>query len=201
MTGRTHFVVGETAALLLSSPGDWKELTLCVGAAAIGSSICDIDVSTSKSHRYLTRVLLLTAAVAALMIVAEWYGHLGILALLQQQVVLWHALVGCGVFLAICAIGMHCPHRTLMHSLPGWFLLCGILRWAMPPLAAGFAISMMTHILLDLLNYKGIHLLYPVPGRYSLDLCPADGKADRMFFRVGTILLPVALLLRGILWM
>ena len=192
MTGRTHFVVGETAALLLTHPNNWKELTLCLGAAAIGASICDIDVSTSKSHQSLKRILLVTAIVAAMVLGMEYFGHIGIIPFLQSRVVLWQALLGGGLFLAVCFVGMHCPHRTFMHSVPGWLLLCGILQWAAPPLVAGFSIAMLSHILLDLFNYKAVHLLYPLDWRFSLDLCPADGKVDHLIFRVGSLLWPVA---------
>lgn len=196
MTGRTHFVVGETAALLLTHPNNWKELTLCLGAAAIGASISDIDVSTSKSHQSLTRVLVIAVLATAMVLGAEHVWHIGVIPLLQSQVALWKALMGGAVFLAVCFVGMLCPHRTFMHSLPGVILLCGILQWALSPLVPGFAVSMVFHILLDLLNYKAVRLLYPLEWGVSLDLCTADGKVDRVIFQVGSILLPLA-----VIWM
>lgn len=194
MTGKTHLVLGESAALLLLQPASLKEITLCMGAAAVGSAICDIDVTSSKSHRELTRILTIAAIAAVGAVLVEATMQVGILSMLQRQVTLWKAVCGGGMLLLICAVGMRLPHRTLMHSLPCWLVVTAILRQTAPPLADAFSVAMLSHILLDLLNHKPVYLLYPLKKGLCLDLCPADGKVDYMLFRMGSILWLAALM-------
>lgn len=188
MTGKTHLVLGESAALLLLQPASLKELTLCMGAAAVGSALCDIDVTSSKSHRGLTRILAIGAVAIGGAWLAETTLQVGILSMLQRQVTLWKAVCGLGVLLLICAVGMHLPHRTLMHSLPCWLVFTFILRQSAPPFADAFSAAMLSHILLDLLNHKPVYLLYPLKKGLCFDLCSADGRTDHMLFGAGSAL-------------
>ena len=59
LTGKTHLTVGTAATILITQPSDWKSFLLCMGAAAVGSCVSDIDVSTSGSHKGLQRILIL----------------------------------------------------------------------------------------------------------------------------------------------
>ena len=50
MTGKTHLSVGTAAAICVTQPQTLSSLLLCLGTAAIGSVISDIDVTTSDSR-------------------------------------------------------------------------------------------------------------------------------------------------------
>ena len=50
MTGKTHLSVGTAAAVCVTQPQNLSSLLLCLGTAAIGSVISDIDVTTSESR-------------------------------------------------------------------------------------------------------------------------------------------------------
>ncbi len=194
MTGKTHLVLGETAALALLQPDGLREITLCIGAAAVGSAICDMDASASRARRELTRILVLVAMSVGACVLMEQVFRVEILALLQRQVMLWKALCGGGVFLLLCAAGMQLPHRTLLHSLPCWVVFTAIFQQAAPPLADAFSVAMLSHIVLDLLNYRQVALLYPLREGLCLGLCHTGGKTDRLLFRVGSALWLAALL-------
>ncbi len=56
LTGRTHWAVGTAAALCVTQPARLRDWVLCIGAAAVGSVISDIDVTTSDSRETLDRI-------------------------------------------------------------------------------------------------------------------------------------------------
>lgn len=54
------------------------------------------------------------------------------------------------------------PHRGVTHSL----LAVGLIYWLYEPLAIG----MMTHVILDMLNPRGVSLLWPLPFKVKLPI-------------------------------
>jgi inner membrane protein len=187
MTGKTHLAVGEAAALLLTHPTSPRTLALCVGTAAIGSLICDIDVTTSHSHRDQVKISSVAVLATAVTAVLELHFQLGILAMLQRQTNLMRILLGLAVILMVCNFGMRQPHRSFMHSILGWGILTGLVWEIFPFLAPVFAVSMASHILLDLLNRKKVRLLYPFGKGVCFRLCPADGAVNDLLWLIGTI--------------
>lgn len=187
MTGKTHIAVGEAAALTLIRPANAKELVLCLGAAAVGALISDVDASASRSHRSVVQVTSLAGFVALFVALLDTHAHLGVLRLLRRQSSLWRVLLGSGAFLVVCNFGMRQPHRSFMHSVLGWVTLCVLVGEVFPALVPAFAVSMASHILLDLLNRKRVRLLYPCRWGWSLNLCPASGRINDLFCLTGTI--------------
>ncbi len=188
MTGKTHFVCGEALALCLLHPDSPRTLVLCLGAAAVGSVIPDVDVTTSTSHRELVRIVSVAGAALLLGWALNTAFQLGIERFLlryagAQEIAAWAVL-----FLGLCVFGTTQPHRSFMHSLMGLALLTFCVWRGAEPLAGAFFIAMASHILLDLLNRRGLRLLYPSRWSWSLGLCPADGVADRVLCAVGGVL-------------
>ena len=71
MTGKTHWAVGTAAALCVARPTELREWVLCVSAAAVGSVISDIDVTTSDSRETLNRITAVAVLAAAAAGIAE----------------------------------------------------------------------------------------------------------------------------------
>ena len=65
MTGKTHLAIGTATAVCLLHPGTPMEWVIGTAAAAVGSVICDVDVSTSNSHEKLNQISALTVLAAA----------------------------------------------------------------------------------------------------------------------------------------
>lgn len=187
MTGKTHIAVGEATALILTHPTTAKGLALCVGAAAVGSLICDIDVTSSQSHRDLAVISSVAAGAAAIIAGLELHFNLGILSLLQRQTSLWRILLGLFIILLVCNFGMRQPHRSFMHSILGWFLLSVLVGEIFPFLVPAFALSMASHILLDLLNRKKVRLFYPLRRGFCLNICPSSGRVNDLICLAGSI--------------
>lgn len=185
MTGKTHFVVGEAAALAVMLPCGWKETALCFAAAAVGSVICDIDVDSSNAHRQAERVILFSVIAVLLAGLAEWKFDLGITQKIVSERELWPKIAGIIGFLIMCVIGKEQPHRGFMHSLLAVLIFSGLVYLVIPEAASYFAVAMSSHLVLDIFNKKNIRLWYPFRGGVSLKLCKADGTADGALFYIG----------------
>ena len=79
MTGRTHWAVGTAAALCVTQPARLRDWVLCIGAAAVGSVISDIDVTTSDSRETLNRITAVSVLAVAAVGIAEVWWDLGII--------------------------------------------------------------------------------------------------------------------------
>lgn len=195
MTGKTHFAVGEAAALLLTHPSTPRELALCIGTAAVGSLICDVDSTTSRSHKELAALLSVSAFAVVVISALELHFDLGILRLLQHQTNAPRILLGLTAFLLICGYGMKLPHRSFMHSLPCLALLSGLCWEIFPTLFPAFAVGMASHLILDITNRRGLQLFFPLKKRYCLRLCSSSGKINNTVCHIGSaaVLLGLAL--------
>lgn len=187
MTGKTHWAVGTAAALCLTRPETFRELVLCVGAASVGAVICDIDVTTSDSREALNRITLLTAAVVVLTGMAEIVWDLGIVRNFDRQSSVFRLLTGFGAFLLVCTFGKNQPHRSFMHSFAGAAALGGILMLIYPAVTPYFLTAMLSHMAIDLLNFRRVRLLYPLRKGVCFRVCSSDGMVDRILFLAGSV--------------
>lgn len=111
MTGKTHLAIGTAAAVCLLHPGTPMEWVIGTAAAAVGSVICDVDVSTSNSHEKLNQISALTVLAAAAVCFLEFRFHLGILRNFNRQSSWFRLLTGFLILLAICTFGKSRPHQ------------------------------------------------------------------------------------------
>lgn len=187
MTGKTHFAVGEAAALLLLHPAAPKDLVLCMGTAAVGSLICDVDSTTSRSHKELDLLLGVLGTAAVLISALELHFDLGILRLLEKETSLLRILMGLSAIILTCIYGMKRSHRSFMHSIPCLLLLSSLVWETFPTLMPAFFLSMTSHLLLDIPNRRGLQLFYPLKKRFCLHLCTSGGKANNVVFHIASV--------------
>lgn len=195
MTGKTHFAVGEAATLLLLQPATPKDLILYMGVASVGSLICDVDSTTSKSHKALTTLSITAVLALGVTVALELEYQVGIWAMLRRQTDLFHIVTCLALMLVVCNYGMHQPHRSFMHSFLALGLLSLLVWQAFPPLLYPFLISMSSHMAIDLLNRKGLVLFFPFPASYCFKLCPASGQVNDMLYTCASIAMGVGVLL------
>lgn len=188
MTGKTHVSVGLATSILVTQPNTLKEFIFCIGVASIGSVISDIDVKTSESHTEINRVLGFTTILVIISAALEIYFHIGILKAFQNDSNLMRLLLGVSLFLGVCAYGKNQPHRAFMHSLLATALLTGAVYTLLPDAAIYFAISMLSHIAIDTLNYKKVSLFYPLPWRICFRICHARGFVNKIMFQISSLL-------------
>ena len=185
MTGKTHLAVGEAAALAVMQPMGWQQTAWCLGAAAVGAVICDIDIDSSHAHRKVEAAVIVCIAAVVLLGLAEWKFELGIAQEIAKRRDIWPKIAGGAGLLLLCILGKEQPHRSFMHSLLALFLFSGLVYLTAPKAAGCFAVAMSSHLVLDIFNKKDIRLWYPLPGGVSLKLCKADGAADQVLFYAG----------------
>lgn len=196
MTGKTHLTVGTASALVFTKPQTLKELTLCIGVAAIGSLICDIDVKTTKSHKTADRIIPLSIIAAVLCWYMEYRYSLGIFDSFKRDSNIARLMLGFAAFLVICWFGKEQPHRSFMHSILACLLLTGAVYVMFPAVAEYFGIAMASHMIIDTLNYKNVKLLYPLKTGVSFNVCHAKGPINNYVGYAGMIVI----VLEGILF-
>ena len=145
MTGKTHLSVGTAAAVCVTQPQTLSSLLLCLGTAAIGSVISDIDVTTSDSREQLNKISILTLLVIAALLFAEWKWNVGIRYRFQKESSIYRLAVSFLLFLGVCTFGKNQPHRSFMHSLPALVILNGIVYGIFPDLTPYFFVAMLSH--------------------------------------------------------
>lgn len=203
MRGKTHLAGGLALTMLITSPDCISDMAVCLTSAAIGSVISDVDVSTSNSHRELNRVLVICGIAVTAAALIEGIFKIGLVSQITSNSGLMQILLGITAFLIICMYGQRQPHRTFMHSFLGILLLSASVYLIFPKAVIYFVIAMLSHIALDLLNYKKVWLLYPSKKmRLSFKLCTADSVTDTVIFNIAVVLtaIEIILLLKDIIF-
>ena len=185
MLGKTHFFVGIAAALAIQQPQAFPVLVAGTGAAAIGGVIPDIDSSSSEAHRSADEAILVSVLAVIAVIVADRVFHAGIYEKIRSDSSMERVVVGIALFLAVCAFGSRQPHRGFMHSIVALFLLTACVNIVLPAAAPYFATGFASHMVIDLLNYKGEQLLWPLRGRFCLRMCESNGFINKALMSVG----------------
>ena len=187
MLGKTHMAVGVASSLLLLPPANIQELVLGTGAAVVGAVISDIDVGTSESHREADKIIAVFVLLIAAMIAVEYIWHLGLYHKIVRSTNTERSVIAAAGFLLICAFGKEQPHRSFMHSVLGMVSLTGCVTMFLPMVAPYFAVAFLSHLAIDLLNRKGLKLLFPMKKGFSLDLCSSSGFINRCLLVLGTV--------------
>ena len=191
MTGKTHLAVGTAATLFITQPRTIKELVLALGASMIGSIICDIDVSTSKSRKELNRILGLIIFILVIGIFVEYNWNIGIYNMIKRDTNIFRIIMGIFALGGVCIYGKDRPHRSFMHSILGVFSI-GICTYIiLPDTVLYIVIAMMSHIVIDLFNKKKVLLFYPLKKGISFDLCKSDGIVNGILFKMFSLLLMI----------
>lgn len=187
MSGKTHWAAGTAITLWITRPHDIPSLVICFGAAAVGSVISDIDIETSNSREKFNWIIGISALSILTIFFVEYWWKLGIVESFLKEGDLVRVFIGFIAFLLVCQFGKNKPHRTFMHSFLACLMLSEIIYMIFPEAAVYFAVAMLSHIGLDLLNKKDVSLLYPMKGGFCFAVCGASGSVNRMLFVVGCV--------------
>ncbi|MBE6853091.1 MAG: metal-dependent hydrolase [Ruminococcus sp.] len=183
MTSKTHLAVGCAAALYITSPSDFPELVTCLGISSIGSVISDIDATRSESRKGLGKIIAVTVLGIALIFGADLFFDTSIISGIESNAGIMRLITGFFLLIGICIFGEHQPHRSFMHSIAGVAAVTLAFSVLIPSSVKYMAVSMLSHILIDMLNKKGIRLFYPLrKPMISLDICYADGIINKLLF-------------------
>ena len=196
MTKNTHLATGVAIATAILMPRDIHSLAVCICGSAIGSTISDIDVASSKPRKELRTIVGISVAVITALIVLEFFLKIGIYSMIESQTSILKALLGFVLFLLLSVYGSTTKHRTYTHSVIGVISLTGAVWVFYPPLAFPFCLGIISHIALDILNTKKVRLLYPYTKfGVALKLCHAEGKANTTIGIISTLIFSAELII------
>ncbi len=182
MQGKTHLAAGIGAAVLLNPVNTLPELVLGIGAACIGSIICDVDHRQSTSRGDADKAVAITLIAVIALAAVEWRFHLGILDRFTASTFGARQIAGALGMIVMCALGILTSHRRLLHSLVGMGLFSACV-WLLSPFCMFFFLTAYaSHLVLDLFNMKGIQLYWPMKNLYCLKMFKTGGVIDHLIF-------------------
>lgn len=191
MTGKTHTSIGVASALIAISVTGLDRCGIttvgaCCVLAATASTLPDIDTGAAKKVYRGAVIGMLVCSMAALFM------------LLFNSVTLGKSIVnllGLGVVSGWCLFAKERPHREFTHSfvslailLVGLVLVMSGIVWEKKLcVLVAFASAYLSHLLIDAPNKKGEQLLWPLPKRFCLKLCSANGYVNDALFVIGSV--------------
>lgn len=189
MLGKTHMAVGTAAALAVLSPESVFTAVPVMAAAAVGSVISDIDSERSIARKKADRVLNGCVLIIIGMILVKHFFQIDLFTYIRGSAKLSIQLFGCAVFALYCNIGKHTAHRSMMHSLVTAVVLSACVYYTISPMTGkAFFCGFISHLALDLLNYKGEQLFWPLPNKLCMGLCSSNQWVNQLIQAVGILL-------------
>jgi inner membrane protein len=195
MTGKTHLPVGVLTSLAVAHPTDFRSTVLCVSAAAVGALVCDVDVTRSEAKTKLNQVIGIMVGAAVVAAGANMIFGIDLFSYLRKSSSIFRMLIGFVIFVGICVFGEKTPHRSFMHSAVGVVAVNIAVYTVSPVLVPFFLPAMLSHIAIDLLNKKGVKLLYPLKKGFSLNVCKSSGTVSNVMCLGATVGIVLYLLL------
>lgn len=188
MSGKTHLAMGVASALVIIRPMTLSDLIVCTGAAIIGSLICDIDIKTSNSRSAFNTILGIIVILSIIEGYINYRFNFSIMIMILEESNMYRLLSGIAVFIVTCIVCKEFPHRTFTHSALGVLLFSLIVFYIFPDMMMPFAVAMVSHIVLDMMNKKAVLVWYPLKRGASLGVCTASGKVNNILCIAGTFI-------------
>ena len=183
MTAKTHIAAGSVLTLLVMNPDNIKYLTLSLAGGVIGSIIPDIDSKNSDANQIFDKVTIITVLTIVICIGLEYFFNIGLYKYMVKRTNIKEIVATGVLFFIMCIIGSRTNHRSLTHSFLGAVIFSLIVSISMPSVFVNsFIIGYVSHIVLDLLNHKGLKLFFPIKKRLCLDICDSDGLVNNILF-------------------
>lgn len=185
MECKTHVVCANALALAFVKPESVSSFLVCITAATVGSTICDID-SAHKGHcGYIISYSLFTIIGLILLGI----NHISINNWIFLNSSYLRIIICFLLLLGVCFYGYLKPHRSFLHSFLGTGIMILLCYIALGNIVIPFMIGIFSHILLDLFNKRGLWLLFPIKKKFSLKLCVYNGEINNLLFNIFYVIL------------
>lgn len=197
MSGDTHAAVGAATALMIAGTvasnlmySSKDSMIVGAGVAAIGAIFADLDSAKSKGNQLLNKVLITGISIIVLLFLGHALGLLNLKGAFKMT----ESLAAAILFLGIALIARTRPHREMTHS----FTMMAITTLCVYCMFSNsfwiwYAIGYVSHLIIDYPNDKGECLLWPLPKRYCLHLCSANGTVNTTLKWLATVVIGVCL--------
>lgn len=190
MTGKTHLVVGTALAsgllLLNHNTSNSDIITTSIVLSALGAILPDIDTG----HSIMRKVFYGTIIAIGIMIALSFYSNINPKSLINWDEVTLPIIIGIFSFIGLLIYGYFSSHRTFTHTLLALilfslsiYMICNNLAYTMY-----FAVGMLSHQLLDMLNKERIYWLNPITKKdFALYSINSSGAISTMMFIAGVV--------------
>lgn len=190
MTGKTHLVVVTALAsgllLLNHNTSNSDIITTSIVLSALGAILPDIDTK----HSIMRKMFYGTISAIGFMIALIFYSNINPKSLINWDEVTVPIIIGIFSFIGLLIYGFFSNHRTFTHTLLGLilfslsiYMICNNLAYTMY-----FAIGMLSHQLLDMLNKERIYWLNPITKKdFALYSINSSGAISTMMFVAGLL--------------
>ena len=195
MECKTHVVCANALALAFVRPDSIDSLLITLGLATIGSTICDIDVANKDDRGYVISYSIITIISLIILTLLELFFHIGINDWIIENSSYFRIITCFILLVGACYYGYLMPHRSFLHSFLGISIMILLCYIALGSLATSFVIGIISHIILDLFNKKGLWLFYPLKNKYSLKLCVYNGETNYILFNIFIVIMIIELIL------
>lgn len=187
MMGKAHIAVGIASALVIAFPENVMQFALAVAGGAIGGIASDIDIK-SNAHTKDARQSRIIAFIVAFLAIIAGCIYDTIVTLDYESAPL--AEMGIGLLIVIpTAIAMRrSSHRGFSHSILAGVICTFGLLFINITFALAFLASFASHVLLDLMNKRGVRVFYPFSWKPCLGICVADKTGNNVALTIGFIL-------------
>lgn len=181
MLGKTHAAAGVATALLFTNPTNIAGVGLSIAFGCIGGLLPDVDSKNSIANQKLNTVIKVTAlvSVAVTMFLFFTRGNGGDLPFsAKDRSPLLVRVIAFICLICVLFVGSKTPHRSFTHSLEFLILTTLCVYFIYHAATFPFAIGVLSHIALDLLNKKKLSLVWCLRIRAGFSLVPANGQAN-----------------------
>jgi len=185
MLGKTHAAAGVATALLFFNPTGIVDVGLSAVFGCIGALLPDVDSKNSIANKKLDSIIKVTALASVAIVAFLFIVHGRSIELASVAKTNSLALVKIIAFiglLCISFIGSKTPHRSFTHSVEFTALTTLCMYFIYSSAALPFAIGILSHLALDLLNKKKLSLVWCLRIRAGFGLVPANGQANSFFY-------------------
>lgn len=199
MEKKTHIACANLASLYIIRPTSIIGLLTTVGVATLGGLLPDVDLKDSTSDKLFDRLMASLITIIVMGVFVKYFFNINIYTKIREYNNIFNYIVSICLFIILSYMGSKTSHRSFTHSILGLFIYTMVLSYSFSSkIYITYFISHLSHIIIDLLNMKGICLFYPLKFRFSLKLCESDGSINKLLFVLSSIFNIVVLIMIGV---
>ena len=198
MEKKTHVMCANALSLYIMKPDSISSLLITTTFATLGGIIADVDLKDSTTDKLFDRLMTSLVTVVVMSVFINYFFSMDLYSKLKEYSEILNYLISVSLFVIMAYLGSKSSHRSFTHSIIGCIVYSGIIAYGFKEnVLIPFIVSYISHIVLDLLNIKGVALFYPSKYRLSLKLCESDGKVNKFLFVLFTFCYIVLLFFIG----
>lgn len=188
MKGETHALVGAATAVMVTNPVTFSGLVLAAITGALGGLYCDIDSAKSIGKRVFNTIIgiAILGSTFAVYVIANFMPDIYEKWRVDDQLVI---KIGCFIGLIIMTfIGKESSHRKVTHSIEFTGVVFCMLYFIDKNVASCFALGMISHIAIDLLNKRPVRLSVLFDIDFCFNLCYSDGIISKFLSVIAAVI-------------